>query len=575
MKNLSSHDIVMMFASLGLLLASARALGELCKHFRQPVVLGELIAGILLGPSCFGAIAPAMANQLFPATGPGAIVLQGFSNIAVALFLLVAGMEVDLGTVWRQGRIAIVVSLSGIIFPFGVGFTTAWYAGDALARLPDGDPFVFALFFATCLSISALSVIAKTLIDLNLFRTDLGMTIIAAAIFEDFAGWIIFAIILGLMGGSSHGLPISVTIGLTLFFALAMLTGGRLLINRVLPVIQAHTSWPGGVLGFTLAVAFFCAALTEWFGVHAVFGAFIAGVTIGDSDHLRERTRTTIDQFVSFIFAPIFFASIGLKVNFLTSFNLSVVLVVLVVACIGKIIGCTIGARIGGMNPNESWALGFGMNARGAMEIVLGLLGLQNGLIGDQLFVALVMMTIFTATISGPMMQRFLRRKTSRQIVDIISDKGFIPQLAATTAHDAIIQMASCAAPLTPLSAGAIAAAVFRRERMMPTGIGFGVAAPHARMRELKSPLVIVAVAPHGINFGGPDGQSARLIFMLLTPHADDSCQLELISDVARTFQNPALVQAALQVASFTELMALLRTREGKAQRSIAPAEAS
>ena len=308
--------------------------------------------------------------------------------------------------------------------------------------------------------------------------------------------------------------------------------------------------------------------------MHAVFGAFIAGVTIGDSDHLRERTRTTIDQFVSFIFAPIFFASIGLKVNFLTSFNLSVVLVVLVVACIGKIIGCTIGARIGGMNPNESWALGFGMNARGAMEIVLGLLGLQNGLIGDQLFVALVVMTIFTATISGPMMQRFLRRKTSRQIVDIISDKGFIPQLAATTAHDAIIQMATCAAPLTPLSAGAIAAAVFRRERMMPTGLGFGVAAPHARMRELKAPIIVVAIAPHGINFGGPDGQPARLVFMLLTPYADDSCQLELISDVARTFQNSTLVQAALQVASFTELMALLRTREAKAQRSIAPVEA-
>ena len=476
-------------------------------------------------------------------------------------------MEVDLASVWRQGRIAITVSLSGIVIPFAVGTTTAWYAGDMLAREPGSNHLVFALFFATALSISALPVIAKTLMDLNLFRTDLGMIVIAAAIFEDFAGWIIFAVILGMLGMAAHGMPVAATIGLTLAFALFMLTAGRWLIHRALPWVQAHASWPGGVLGFTLALTFACAAFTEWVGVHAVFGAFMAGVAMGDSDHLRERTRQTIDQFVSFIFAPIFFASIGLRVNFLAHFDLAVVLTVLGVACVGKVMGCALGARLAGMSPRQSLALGFGMNARGAMEIILGMLGLQFGLIGERLFVALVIMALITSVISGPAMQRILRRKSTRLIRDYLSEKTFVAQLQASTREAAIAELAALVAPLTPMDAIRIESTVLLREYQMATGIGHRVAVPNGRFAELKAPLVAVGLVAQGIDFQSPDGQLARVIFMLLTPRNDEGAQIELIADIAQNFRLSSMRAAPLEVATFTEFLALLRTGEGKAQR--------
>jgi Kef-type K+ transport system membrane component KefB len=181
MSGLSHGDVVTMFVSLGTLLGCARFLGELARRFNQPAVLGEIAAGILLGPTVLGRFAPGVTKTLFPTTGPLATFMQGFATVAVALFLLVAGLEVDLRRVWRQGRSAMVVSLSGIVVPFGIGLLCGWFAPAAMGREPGADALIFALFFATALSISALPVIAKTLMDLGLFRTDLGMIVIACA----------------------------------------------------------------------------------------------------------------------------------------------------------------------------------------------------------------------------------------------------------------------------------------------------------------------------------------------------------------------------------------------------------
>lgn len=164
-----------------------------------------------------------------------------------------------------------------------------------------------------------------------------------------------------------------------------------------------------GVLSFALTLALLGAAFTEWIGIHAIFGSFIVGVAIGDSSHLHERTRETIGHFVSFIFAPVFFASIGLKLNFLIHFDFPLVVTVLTIACVCKLAGGTMGARWGGMPLREAWAVGFAMNSRGAMEIILGLLALEAGVIEQQLFVALVTMAIVTSMISGPAIRLILR----------------------------------------------------------------------------------------------------------------------------------------------------------------------
>jgi mannitol/fructose-specific phosphotransferase system IIA component (Ntr-type) len=395
--------------------------------------------------------------------------------------------------------------------------------------------------------------------DLNLYRSDLGMLVVAAAVFNDLVGWIVFAVILGMIGKTNQ-FSIGMTIFLTLTFAGGMLTIGRWLINRSLPWIQAHSSWPGGILGFSLSLALFCAAFTEWIGIHAIFGAFIAGIALGDSRHLRERTRATIEQFVSFIFAPLFFAGIGLKVNFVKEFDLLLVITVLVIATLGKVIGCGLAGRMSGMARREAWALGFGMNARGAMEIILGLLALQYGLINERLFVALVVMALITSLMSGPILQQVLRLKKSNRFTKFTSGRTFVNRLKARSRVEAVAELAAVAANACNLEASEISDGAMLREQLMPTGIGNSIAVPHARMRGVTETIIAVGLSAAGIDFDSPDGHPAHVILLIITPAHDDGIQLEILADIAKVFRNDDICHKIAKVESYTEFLALIRS---------------
>lgn len=561
MSSLTSHDIQVMLLMLGVLLLCARVLGEVARRLNQPSVLGEIFAGILLGPTVLGALAPGAHAFLFPQTGGVAFVLHGITTLGIVLFLLVAGMEVDLSTIWRQGRAAISVGVAGIVIPFSVGFLAASIAPRFMGRDDASDPGLFGLFMGTVLSISALPIIAKALMDLNIYRSDLGMLVIAAAVFNDLVGWLMFALLLGMMDTPSvHGMSVGLTIALTLLFTAVMLTLVRWVFHRCLPWVQAHLSWPGGVLGLALSAALLAAAVTEWIGVHAIFGSFLLGVALGDSQHMREQTRATINQFVSFIFAPLFFASIGLTVNFVANFDLTLTVVVLLVATLGKVLGCAWGGHLGGLPRHESWAVGFAMNARGAMEIILGLLALQNGLIGERMFVSLVVMALVTSMIAGPAMQTLLNLKRRPQLGDFIAPRALLNPLHAPDAPRAIEQLVRA----MPLPAGidllAATAAVLERENLMSTGIGDGLAVPHARIDGLTKPIVGLGLSREGVDFDAPDGKPAQLVFLILTPRDDDGAQVSILADIARRFRIEGMRQRALSVQNYTEFLALLKT---------------
>lgn len=563
MESLNHHHVVVMLCAMGLLLGTARLMGELAHRLRQPAVLGELLAGVLLGPSVLGYLAPGVEGWLFPETGPNALALSGITTLAVVLFLLVAGMEVDLSKVRRQGRVAPRISMAGIGLSFAVGFGVAWHFPDAMGWSGSADPVLFALFFATALSISALPVIAKTLMDLDLYRSDIGMVIVSAAILDDLVGWIVFAVLIGLLDGDGAA-PLSVlrTIGMTLLFAGSILTLGRMLVHRVWPFVQAHTRWPGGVLGLAVTLALLGAAAAEWIGIHAIFGSFLAGVAIGDSSHLREHTRITIDHFVSFIFAPVFFASIGFRVDFVNHFNPGLVLAVLGIACVCKLLGGAIGARWGGLPAREAWAVGLAMNSRGAMEIILGLLALELGLIGPDLFVALVVMALATSMMCGPLMRHVLRIRRARQLSEWLGSRQFVGDMQAATRREAIAELADVAAAAAGLSADTVRDAVWAREEAMSTGLGNGVALPHARLDGLRAPVLVAGIATAGIDFDAPDGRRSEVIFLALIPADAPGAQLEIAAAVARVFRNPDTSRRARGMRRFTEFVSLLRSEE-------------
>ncbi|MFA5700402.1 MAG: cation:proton antiporter [Desulfuromonas sp.] len=561
MEALSSDQVTIMFFSLAVLLCVARGLGELAQRLRQPSVLGELLAGVLLGPTILGRIAPHINATLFPLHGVNAIALESISTLAIGLFLLVAGMEVDLSTAWKQGKTGGKIGLSSIVFPFVVAVMAAFLIPETLGRKPDSDPLVFALFFAIAISISALPIIARTLIDMGLYRSDLGMVVMSAAILNDIIGWVVFAVILGFLSGASGaGADIAVTLALTLLFITGMLTFGRYLIHRVLPFVQAYTRWPGGELSFALILGLLGAAFTELIGIHAILGAFIVGVAIGDSSHLRERSRAIIGDFVSFIFAPVFFASIGLKVDFFAHFDPVLVMVVLLLACTCKLIGGTLGARWGGMARQESLAVGFAMVSVGAMGIIVGIIALNAGIIDERLFIALVIMAMVTSMISGPSMRLVLHTEKKIMLREVLSAKLFLRDLTAVTRRQVIHELTAAVSEVGALDPAPLEAAVWAREEAMSTGVGNRVALPHARIAGLKQVWVAVGLSSRGIDFDAPDGKPANLIFLVLTPADDPGTQLDIVAQITRLFRSQKCVDAALRTATFTDFLALLHT---------------
>jgi len=548
MEKLSPVEVTNLLLGFAVMLGLARSFGEVFNRFRQPAIVGEILAGVLLGPTVLGSLAPGLFEGLFPTAGPLALAYNTVITLAVVLLLMIAGLEIDLSVLWRQGRAALLVSFLGTAVPFAMGFGAAQAFPRFWGIEPGADLLTFSLFFGTALSISALPVIAKIMMDMNLFKTDVGMLVMGAAMFSDLVGWITFSIILGMMNtrppagsgfdGGHDGMGIGATIGLTLLLVAFSLTLGRWLVHRSLPWIQSRLSWPGGVLSFTLVLTLAGAAATEAIGIHAIFGAFLVGIAIGDSTHMRAQTRTVLHQFVTYIFAPIFFVSIGLEANFLQHFNLPLVLAVLAVAFAGKLGGCMLGARWGGLSRNEGWAISFGMNARGAMEIILGLLALQYGVIQEEMFVALVVLALVSSIISGPLMNKFIDRPKEWKLENLLNTRLFIPDMKATTREEAIRELARPAAEAAGLAADVVAKAVVAREQIMGTSLGVEIAVPHARLEGVSRPILVVGHSRQGIDFDSPDGRPTRLVFLLLTPEQEMSAQVQIMGQIARLFKN-------------------------------------
>ncbi|MGL4597556.1 MAG: cation:proton antiporter, partial [Bacteroidia bacterium] len=362
MAKLSHSDLIILLLAISTMLILSRIVAELGKRYKLPVVMGELIVGIMLGPTILGTIYRPAYDYLFPLTTNAhvSLALDGIFSLSVIMLLFVAGLEVQLPLVLRQGKTAIVTGLSSMIIPFATGFGIAWFLPDLFGEQPESvNRLVFALFLGTALSISALPVIARILMDMNLFKTNIGMVIIASAMFNDLVGWLIFSVILSMSGTAQEGhLSIWATIFWVLGFGVFMLLIGRRIINRILPWVQTKLSWPGGVLALCLGTCLLCAAFTESIRIHAILGAFIAGIAFGDSVHLREQAREIIHQFVTNFFAPLFFVSIGLKVNFVENFDVVIVSIIMVLAFVGKVVGASAGAYWGGMSRNNALAVG-------------------------------------------------------------------------------------------------------------------------------------------------------------------------------------------------------------------------
>jgi len=416
---LSSTEIIHFLIILLLILIPARLLGELCRRYKLPAIIGEIFAGIIVGPTLFGVLFPNLFNNVFISAPKASGAFDGIANIGIVLLMFIAGFEIDLKQVRKNGKQAIAISLSGILFPFAIGFITVWYMFTTHFANGVNNQLVTSLFFGTALSITALSVITKILLDLDILKTKIGNIVLTAAMVDDFLGWILFSIIIQMMNSGKEQVSFWSVISVVLF-AVFMLTGGRWIIHKLL-AYAGKSGKASNVFTVAVCLCFVGAAVTEALGVRAFFGAFLTGVAISDSKYFTEAHKQVLHQFTIYVLAPLFFGSVGLRLNFVSNFNLEIVVLILVIAFLAKLVGAWIGSALSGMTRNESIAVAFGMNARGSQEIVLGLIALQAKIISSPVFEGLVVMTVVTMVISGPIMKYyFLKEQKLQPASDLI-----------------------------------------------------------------------------------------------------------------------------------------------------------
>lgn len=409
-------DLIYFFIQISAMLLVALSFGHLMRRLKQPAVFGELIGGIVLGPTVFGLIAPDLYTQLFSVSDTASTAREAFIHLGMLFFLFVAGLEVNLAHLSHHKRSVTLVSTLGIMFPFAFGigsvkfFPTLWHQKET------GSFWLLALFIGMAFSISALPVIARILLDLDLMRKNLGQIIIASATINDLIGWTLFAVILSNFNPAGRLVRnLYLTVILAVIFIALVFIIRRWVGQKVISLQKKFPKEIGRLLGITALLILIAAAVSEAIGIHGFFGAFIIGVALERVFNRKSPAKENISHFATGFFAPIYFVSIGLKANFAVNFDISLVALILVAACTGKILGAGMGALFSGFPPRESLAIGFGLNARGAIEMILASIALEYSLIDERIFVALVVMAMVTSLLSGPMMNRLLTAKVSRR----------------------------------------------------------------------------------------------------------------------------------------------------------------
>ena len=409
----TNHTAAIFTGQLILLLFVGRMIGEGMSRIGQPSIFGQLIAGIILGPSVFGALLPVWHHAVFPDTPTLKSMIDALSQIGILLLLLLTGMETNFALVNRRKRAVMSTSVFGIAVPFACGVALT-YTLPAELIPKSGKLLVTALFVGTALSISSVKIVAMVLMEVGAVRRDLGQLILATAILDDTIAWVIIAIISGL--ASKAQLDLSAIgmslLGTTVFLGLSF-TAGRRVVSNIIRWTNDTLVMQVPVITAILLIMLAMALTTELIGVHTALGAFVAGMLIGQSPILTEHIEGQLRGFILAFFSPIFFAVAGLGMDLRTLMQPSLIgftVAIILVATIGKFVGAAVGGKFGGLTGRQSLALATGLNARGSTEVIIASIGLSMGVLSNQLYTMIVAMAVITTLAMPPTLRWMLAR---------------------------------------------------------------------------------------------------------------------------------------------------------------------
>lgn len=395
---LDAHQLLIFLLQVGLLLGTAVLLGRLATRLRMPAVVGELSAGVLLGPSLLAHLAPGASAWLLPQDSGQFHLIDAVGQIGVLLLVGITGMRIDLSLARRNGAAVVYVSTGGLLIPLALGVGIGFVLPGTLLAVGT-DRTVFALFLGVALCVSAIPVIAKTLLEMNLLHRNIGQLIISAAALDDIAGWLMLSVVAavattGLRAGHVL-LSIAYLIAIVVFSAVI----GRPIVRATLRM-ATRSAEPGVSVAAAVVLLMLFAAGTQALGMEAILGTLLGGMLIGSSRQIDVERLAPLQTFALAVLAPIFFATAGLRMD-LTALRRPAVLgsaaAVLLVAVLGKFAGAYVGARTARLPRWEALALGAGMNARGVIQVIVAMVGLRLGVLTTEMYTIIVLVAIVTS----------------------------------------------------------------------------------------------------------------------------------------------------------------------------------
>ena len=405
------HPLVRLLVQLLLIVSAARVCAWLAMRLGQPPVIGEIAAGILIGPSVLGALAPSASAALFPVDSLP--ILQMLSQIGVLLFMFVIGIELDASHIKGRTRTAVAVSHFSIAVPFILGVLLALLIYSAYA--PPTVPFhAFALFLGVAMSITAFPVLARILEERQLTSTPLGTTALTCAAVDDVTAWSLLAFVSAVITSAGAAATLATMVTMLVVFVLFMVYAVRPSLARLLDSTRRADALSKEHIALVLAVLLSSALATEVIGIHALFGAFLAGVVMPADATFRRLLRERLETIGSVLLLPLFFAFTGLRtqIGLLGDVNdWLLCLAIIAVATLGKMGGTITAARWTGLGWHESFALGALMNTRGLMELIALNVGYDLGILTPKVFTMMVLMALVTTAMTGPLLSLAERRR--------------------------------------------------------------------------------------------------------------------------------------------------------------------
>ena len=399
--------IVQFLLSLTTVMLMARVVGFLFEYVKQPPVVGEVLGGLLLGPSFLSSYFPNTIHFLIPPeTMP---FLSVIAQLGIILFMFLVGLELDLKVLRKSGQSTLLISHMSIVFPLvmGSGLGLVLYKGFA----PAGVPFLaFSLFMGVAMSVTAFPVLARILSDFNWSRTKWGTIALGSAAIDDVTAWCLLAIVVSLT--QANWQSAITTILLSIAYIIFMFLVARPVFTRLMPLVEKLEKVTRSAMAVTFGLLMLSALATEFIGIHALFGAFIFGAVIPHESQLAIELRNKLEDFITVLFLPAFFAFTGLRTQVqLVSFDhIHILALICFVAIFGKVVGSYIGGHLSGLAWRDSFSIGVLMNTRGLVELIVLNLGLDLGILTPELFAMLVIMAVFTTMLTSPVL-RFVHRK--------------------------------------------------------------------------------------------------------------------------------------------------------------------